>query len=113
MRCPLCEVEGADDAAICRACGWDFEHQDARPAIARAKRGLRQANTMWLAGLALLFLAPALVFQSVIIIGLLGGALVASGGVLLVTFGLINGDRAKKQLVQLEKRTALPPARVI
>lgn len=113
MKCPLCDVDGPDDAVRCWSCSYDFEHQDARTALTRARVSMRRANTMWLAGLGLVFLAPALVFQSIIIVGLLGGALVASAGVLLVTFGLINGDRAKKRLVQLESRTALPPARIL
>jgi hypothetical protein len=113
MRCPLCELEVADGTSRCWSCGYDFDTDDARPALRRAKQQVWRANTMWVAGMALVFLAPALVFQTIIIVGLLGGAVVASTGVTLVTFGLINGDRAKKRLVALEKRTALPPARIV
>jgi hypothetical protein len=112
MRCALCDVDGPDGAPTCWACGYDQEHRDARPAIARVKHQLLRSNVMWLAGAALLFVTPALLFH-LGVVGGLGAGLVGSGGVILATFGLINGDRAKKRLVALQKRAELPSARVV
>jgi hypothetical protein len=113
MKCLLCGTD-VSDAPSCWACGYDVERNDARPAIARIKQQSLRANVMWLAGVAMVFLAPAIVFQSPgLMLGLFGGAVVASGGVVLVTFGLINGDRATKRLAKARERTQLPAARVI
>jgi len=111
MKCPLCDVEGRA-APTCWGCGYDFERRDARVAIRRIKREAARANVMWLGGLVMLFLAPVLWFAGVLV-GMLGGALLASGGVMLVTFGIINGDRAAKQLVKAVERTQLPAARIV
>ena len=113
MKCLLCGAE-VSDAPSCRSCGYDVERDDARPAIARIKQQSLRANLMWLAGVAMVFLAPAIVFRAPgLMIGLFGGAILASGGVMLVTFGLINGDRAKQRLLKARARTQLPAARVV
>lgn len=113
VHCPICDYRWPESTPRCLRCEYDFEHRDARVAIARIRTARARANAMWLAGSAIVFLAPAALFGlGVAFAGLLALAMFAAG-VVLVVFGLIEGETASRQLGQARRRTQLPPARVI
>jgi hypothetical protein len=113
VKCPLCDYQWIEGTPACLRCEFDFANNDARHAIQRLERKNLAGNGMWLAGTAMVFFSFAALF------GLgpaLGGILALAllvGGVMLVTFGLITADGAKKHLVTAKERTKLPPARVL
>lgn len=113
ISCPICGHTWPAAMPQCLRCYFDLAHNDASEARERLERRTRRANTMWIVGSAMVFVAPAAIFGLPIIVGGLLGMSMFSVGVLLVTFGLIQGDSAKKQLERVKERTQLPPARLL
>ncbi|HEU0034826.1 MAG TPA: hypothetical protein VFQ53_29580 [Kofleriaceae bacterium] len=112
MRCPLCDRPHVDAQRIC-TCGYDLRHDDAQLAIARLSDEVRAAHRMWLGGLGLLIVAPALLFGGLSLSLTLLGGVVATAACTLVSLGIVRGDHAKRQLVEARARTSLPPARLV
>ena len=68
---------------------------------------------MWFAGTALVFFSFATLFGLAPAIGAVLAWSQLVSGALLVTFGLIKADGAKKRLTKAKERMQLPVARVI
>lgn len=112
LHCPICEVRWYRAPTAC-VCGFNFETQDTRIAIRNARAASVRANTMWITGGVMVFLAPALMFHQInAITGMIGG-LLGTGGALLAVFGILRGDAAKKCLTRAKERNQLPTARVV
>lgn len=113
LSCPICGQVWPQSTPQCLRCYFDLANNDASEARDRLERRTRRANAMWLGGSAMVFLAPAVMFGLPLAVGSLLGMSMFSVGVLLVTFGLIQGDSAKKLLIRVKDRTQLPPARLL
>jgi hypothetical protein len=111
--CPICDHAWPDRTPQCLRCCYDFTNRDARMAIRRIRREGLRANAIWLTGTAMVFLAPAALFGLGLVVAGVVALSLLTGGALLVTFGLLQSDCAKKRLARALERTQLPPARLL
>ena len=113
MECPVCEYQWPEGTPVCLRCEYDFTNSDARRALGLLRRQNAAGNTMWFVGTALIFFSFAALFGLAPAIGavIAWGQLVS--GALLVTFGLLKSDAAKKRLTKAKERMQLPAARVV
>ena len=113
MQCPICEYGWPEGTPVCLRCHYDFANRSAHAALSRLKTKNLVGNTMWFGGTGLVGGAIALFFSLGPQFGGIPAMFMFLPGVLLVTFGLVKADEAKKLLVRGKERTQLPPARVL